>query len=105
MSERTSLYPAPIKRDPREVLIAAVNGNPVTPDEAWALLHEYDRLRGYSDELAEILLNTARELGMVDPADTLPCGHPLTAVVSADEGTAYCGECAASVPAEKETSE
>jgi hypothetical protein len=26
--------------------------------------------------------------------DALPCGHPLTAVVSADEGTSYCGACA-----------
>jgi hypothetical protein len=26
--------------------------------------------------------------------DTLPCGHPLSAVVSADEGTSYCGGCA-----------
>ena len=24
----------------------------------------------------------------------LPCGHPESSVVSADEGTAYCGECA-----------
>jgi hypothetical protein len=27
-------------------------------------------------------------------ADTLPCGHPRSAVVSADEGTSYCGGCA-----------
>lgn len=29
-----------------------------------------------------------------DRETTLPCGHPASAVVIADEGTGYCGECA-----------
>ena len=28
-------------------------------------------------------------------SDRLPCGHPLSAVVTGGEGTSYCGECAA----------
>ena len=24
----------------------------------------------------------------------LPCGHPLTAIISSDDGTNYCAECA-----------
>lgn len=28
------------------------------------------------------------------PEDTMPCGHPVSAVVSSEEGTSYCGECA-----------
>lgn len=29
-------------------------------------------------------------------ADVMPCGHPQSAVVEADEGTAYCSLCEAS---------
>lgn len=27
------------------------------------------------------------------PGESLPCGHPVSAVVRGGEGTAYCGEC------------
>jgi hypothetical protein len=27
------------------------------------------------------------------PPDVMPCGHPQSAVVQADEGTAYCSLC------------
>lgn len=32
---------------------------------------------------------------------TQPCGHPVSAVVSSDEGTAYCGECELDADTEK----
>lgn len=31
---------------------------------------------------------------MTNPESMQPCGHPVSAVVSSDEGTAYCGMCA-----------
>lgn len=35
--------------------------------------------------------------------EKLPCGHSLSAVVSADEGTSYCGECVPAAPPVTET--
>lgn len=42
----------------RDALVAAVNGNPVTADEAWALIHEWDALaepRALVEQMREAL--------------------------------------------------
>lgn len=50
------------------------------------------RGEGYAEDCAVCVVANALVSTWV-PAP-LPCGHPFSAVVSADEGTSYCGECA-----------
>lgn len=44
-----------------EVLVAAVNGNPVTADEAWALIHAWGEFRVALQDVQGIALNGTTE--------------------------------------------
>lgn len=46
----------------------------------------------FADGLHDVFV-TVRERIANDRSPDQPCGHPRSAIVSADEGTAHCGEC------------
>lgn len=61
-------------------------------------VHSREGVAAELEAASAVAAATPREAAPVSvPADdpALPCGHPFTAVVSGDEGTSYCGECAA----------
>lgn len=78
----------------REALIQAVNGNPVSPDEAWAVIHRWDALEAVADaarECREAMLAERADLLMENGAVFIEMlEEPLARLVAVQDGD--CGE-------------